>query len=285
MATDVLFSTVKAKAKLAFRNNSIKVHPKRWQGKDVSASPDMTSYELLNFAFTLALPRTDLDHYRRTIEPNLPWADDHFEERVCGWPLNPGKQWQNWPWANSADKFRTEGMFNHTYSERLWPKYARFMGATQTAIDWSSFFEKRAQLGGRFSETTHRGIAWNYGDLHDLVTLLASEPETRQAVIPLFFPEDTGIGDGDRKPCTLLYNFIMRQKKLHLFYPIRSCDYVRHFPDDVYLAVRLLLWVIEQCKAQSDEWRTVKPGTLTMHCTSLHIFLNDWIKMFGSHMQ
>jgi hypothetical protein len=275
---DPTFNTIKARAKYEFRRNSIKVHPPRWQGVDVSKRPEMTSYELLNFSFTLNLPRTDLEYYQRTIEPNLPWADDHFSERVCGWPLNPGTQWRNWPWANSADRFRDNAIFNHTYMERLWPKYARFQGTTETPDDWrdfETFYPESLAVKG------NRGIAWPYGDLASVVELLAAEPETRQAVIPLFFPEDTGKGDGGRKPCTLLYNFIMRNNRLHMFYPIRSCDFVRHFQDDVYLAVRLLLWMIEQCGNLNDTWKSVKPGTLAMHCTSLHIFTNDYLKMFG----
>lgn len=125
-----------------------------------------------------------------------------------------------------------------------------------------------------------RGINWSYGDLSDLVDLLAHEPTTRQAWIPLFFPEDTGTGDGGRKPCTLGYNFLCRRGQLHVWYPLRSCDFVRHFPDDCYLAVRLLLWVLDRCREiDPDVWDSVVPGTYAMHCTSLHVFANDLIQM------
>jgi hypothetical protein len=69
----------------------------------------------------------------------------------------------------------------------------------------------------------------------------------------------------------------MRENKLHIIYFIRSCDFVRHFRDDVYMAIRLLLWVLQQCRLASPEndWASVTPGTLTMHMTSLHIFAAD----------
>src|SRR5690606_13014492 len=70
--------------------------------------------------------RMDLQHWRDDVRPNLPWADDHFLERVGGEPLNPGEEWKNWPWAGSAAKFRDPSeRFNHSYAERLWPKFAR----------------------------------------------------------------------------------------------------------------------------------------------------------------
>ena len=99
------------------------VKTERWQG--VAANTD--TYELHNVCFELPLKGVeDLDHWRRDIKPNLPWADDHFMERVCGEPVNPGVQWANWPYGLSAAKFRNKDeRFNHNYMERLWPKYAR----------------------------------------------------------------------------------------------------------------------------------------------------------------
>jgi thymidylate synthase len=122
----------------------------------------------------------------------------------------------------------------------------------------------------------HKGIYWEYGDLQDLVEMLATEPYTRQAWIPLFFPEDTGIGDKGRKPCTLGYQFLVRDGELHMYYPLRSCDFIRHWRDDCYLAVRLLLWVLDRCRhVNPDFWADVVPGTYAMHMTSLHIFSSD----------
>lgn len=62
-----------------------------------------------------------------------------------------------------------------------------------------------------------------------------------------------------------------------MVYYLRSCDFVRHFRDDVYLSIRLLLWVLEQCRLANPEmgWEDIKPGTFTMHITSLHCFETD----------
>jgi hypothetical protein len=258
-----------------FKVYSKKIHTRKWQGQDVSLRPDMVSYELLNETMSVDLFGIDkLDHWRTDIRPNLPWADDHFDERVCGAPLNPGTQWANWPWASSADKHRKQQIFNHTYMERLWPRLAGLGKPLTTVNDW----EEAVKFMIPDDLKPNYGIRGEYGDLRTLVDMIAWEPDTRQAYIPLYFPEDTGL-DG-RKPCTLGYQVIMRDNRLHMYYPLRSCDFVRHWADDCYLAVRLLLWIIDECrKVNPRDWDDVTPGKYVMHCTSLHVFANDAIQM------
>jgi hypothetical protein len=232
------------------------VNVETWQGQDVRSRPDMVTTELFNVTVEVPLRGLrSLNHWRAEIGPNLPWADDHFAERVSGKPLNPPPSWAWWPWAQSAAKHRDPNeKFNHSYPERFWPKKAH--------LNWND------PMG--IGDCALSGIHQEYGDLDDVVMLLRKDPQTRQAFFPIFFPEDTGVGDGGRKPCTLGYQFLRRGAQLHVVYSMRSCDLVRHYSDDVYLTVRLLLWVLEQCG-----WTDVKPGTFVMHMTSLHIFAND----------
>ncbi len=246
--------------------NAPRVEAARWQGIVTDGRPDMRVYELPNVTIEVPLGGVeDLEHWREDIRPHLPWADDHFKERVGGEPLNPGVQWENWPWSSSAGRFRDDEQFNHTYMERYWPKHARQTpGGRLGSIPPSSFVETQTCLG------------LPVGDLRDLVDYLVHEPTTRQAWIPIFHPNDTGYGDGGRKPCTLGYQFTVRDERLNVWYPLRSCDLVRHYSDDVYLTVRLLLWVLEECrKGRPEYWDRVKPGMYAMFCTSLHVFEND----------
>src|SRR6185437_7811937 len=247
------------------------VKTERWQGVDVTKNPAAVTFELRNVCFEVPLLGIeDLDHWRADTIANIPWADDHFLERVGGLPLNPGVQWANWPWASSADKHRTNEKFNHTYMERLWPKWAHI----DTELTHTN--GTRRQPDRKAWRHPIMGVSFSYGDLQDLVELLVREPYTRQAWIPLFFPEDTGYGDGGRKPCTLGYQILVRDDadgpKAHIWYPLRSCDLVRHFPDDCYLAVRLLLWIVQECRKRNPFWNDVELGTYAMHMTSLHIF-------------
>ena len=265
------FIVADAQLRAAMLEHGKDVHTESWQGIDIRERPDAVTTELLNVTLKVDLRNNrDLNHWRTECRPNLPWADDHFAERVSGEPLNPPPSWAWWPWNKSAAKHRSAEKFNHTYPERFWPKFAGD----------DPLRAHRVQ--------PLRGIRWTYGDLEDVIKLLRKEPLTRQAYMPMFFPEDTGIGDGGRKPCTLGYQFIVRDNRLHCFYPMRSCDLMRHFRDDVYLAIRLMLWVIEQCSdARGDTpkpvkhafWQHVTPGSLTMHMTSLHCFVNDMIEL------
>lgn len=274
------FTAARQALRVAFKTRAATVHPMTWQGMDVSRRPEMRSQELLMESFTIDLAgNTDLDYWRHDIRPNLPWADDHFEERVCGYPINPGVEWENWPWATSADKHRDQsGLFNHNYMERLWPRFAG-MATTPTLLphqfkELQDEEELIAPTTGCVTSSPHFGIRGEYGDLKRAVEKLAHDPLSRQIVVPLFFPEDTGASG--RMPCTLLYQFIRRDDRLHIYYPLRSCDFIRHWADDCYLAVRLLLWVLDKCVHYNEEaWKSVVPGTYTMHMSSLHVFEND----------
>lgn len=243
---------------------STPVDAARWQ----SIKAPQPMLELLHYSFQYILPTEDLEFYREQIKPNLPWADRHFqEERVSGDPINPGKTWRIWPYSGSANTHRREGeedpQFDHSYAERYWPKAA---GTTPTGVLDTD------------NHTVHHGVRFPYGDLDDLVALLAHEPTTRQAYLPVWFPEDLGAAvRGKRVPCSLGYHLICRDGKLDLVYYLRSCDFVRHWRDDVYLTIRLLLWVLDQCRLANPNgfWEGVSPGSLVMHITSLHCFESD----------
>lgn len=236
------------------------VHTEKWQGYDIAKMPHMATRELLNVSFSAPIP-TDLDILRRDVGPHLPWADDHFLERVGGVPTNPGEQWKNWPpgMKGEADKARVEEQkFSHTYQERYWPKMA-----------------------GSLLHPLH-GIRYAYGDLDDVVSLLVREPLTRQAFLPVWFPEDTGAAHRGRVPCSIGYQFILRDGKLNIVYWLRSCDFAKHFRDDIYLTARLLLWVLNECQMKDiNGWHDIEPGDLTIHVISMHLFLPDHKKLFG----
>lgn len=229
------------------------VNGSRWQSQDVSSRPEMTPKELSHVSFDMKIPE-QVEELQQLVEPNLPWAEDHFLERVSGEPLNPAPSEAWWPFAVQGNReHKMTEQYAHTYPERIWPKQA---GLDREAIDDGADF---------FS---NHGIRFKYGDLKDLVNLLNKDPYTRQAYLPIWFPEDTGVVHGERVPCTLGYHFLMRQGRLDITYYMRSCDFVRHFQDDVYMAARLCQWVAERMDG-------VYPGHLIMHIASLHIFRGD----------
>jgi hypothetical protein len=220
------------------------VTTEKWQG--IQAPQPM--FEAQRLYFTAQVPQT-IDSLRDQVKPDLPWADTHFDERVSGEPLNPGESYKIWPWYRNDEKFRKNDVFTHTYMERMWPKKA---GITQFPKAG-----KKMQL---------HGIRYPYGDLGDIIELIKREPLTRQAYLPIYFPEDTGATHGGRIPCSIGYHFMIRNDAMHIHYLLRSCDWVRHFRNDVYLTCRLLHHVRTQAMSG------VSIGTLTMDVISLHCF-------------
>jgi hypothetical protein len=226
------------------------VKTEKWQGID---SPD-DMWEVMNHSFQFFIPHT-LEELVSEVKPNLPWADDHFRERVGGLPLNPPPSHEWWPFSQkNNEQFGGNTQFSHTYPERIWPKNS-----------------------GPDGDSVHlEGIRFKYGDLGDVVNLLEKEPYTRQAFLPIWFPEDTGTVHGERVPCTIGYQFMRRGDHFHMVYYIRSCDYIRHFRDDVYMACRKLMWILDILKERNpDLWGNVTPGYFAMHITSLHCFNSE----------
>ena len=262
------FSAAIERTEQAMQNYSRPVHTDKWQGIDIKHRPEAEMREVIHWDFRVAMSAgsvIDLDYYRKEIKPNLPFADVHFAERVCGYPMNPGEAWKIWPWARSAGEFTdSKGRFEVNYMERYWGAGA---------------FDDTPRDGDNCARLT--GIRGRpYGDLGNIVELMAKDPLTRQAYLPVYFPEDTGAGG--RVPCTLGYHFLMRGGYLHVHYPIRSCDYFRHFRDDCYLTVRLTIWLLEQLRARDPKtWGRVRLGFYSMWIGSLHLFINDYVKLFG----
>jgi len=269
-----------------FLDEAYPVHTATWQGVDISKRPEAQMMEMLNVSFTITQAgRRPIGVLGMATGANMPWAENHFQERVCGQPINPGVEWANWPWANKAGEFLNDtGRFNHNYMERYWPKDAGLVDeATTTAEEYDSKLTELMDGLERDDDRLH-GIYHGAGDLNDVVNLLGRDPLTRQAYLPVFFPEDTGAVHGERVPCTLGYHFIVRNGELHLVYYLRSCDFVRHMRDDIYLSVRLQQWMLDQLRARFGEyWSDIRPGSFTMHVTSLHCFINDFRKLQADH--
>ena len=222
------------------------VHVGEWQAIKSDSMPQGDTIELEDVSFETQLPNNKTD-WQLFVKPNLPWAEDHFLERVSGEPLNPPPSSAWWPYAQKNNsEFKADEKFSHTYPERFWPK--SIIGNLQTPDGLEDMV----------------GIRYPWGDLLDVVHLLRNRPGTRQAYLPVWFPEDTGALEDQRVPCSLGYHFLLRNGELKVVYYIRSCDLFRHFRDDVYMAGRLCQWVAEGIFA--------RPGRLVMHISSLHVF-------------
>lgn len=234
----------------------------KWQSLDISESSAHSTYELLNVTFWYQMPAT-VNGAQTHIMPDLPWAEKHFLERVRGEAVNPGVEHANWPYhAGRVELHQNGGRYDHNYMERIWPTDLEFENIPHACLDPLGF----------------RGYRFPVGDLDDVVTLLATDQGTRQAYLPIWFPEDTGSTEGQRVPCSLGYHFIIRDGVLHCQYNLRSCEIYRHFTNDIYMAVRLAQWVVEQLH-EVHGMDDLRVGQLTTHIVSLHGFTGDKSKI------
>lgn len=243
-------------------DHGVEVDAGHWQGQKTEGHPSLVTKELLNHEFVCPMPQT-VPEMVDQINPNLPWADMHFAERVSMMPQNPDPSYTEWPWWRGQESSKQAGdgeQFTHTYSERFWPKYANY------------------EMDIAVGPNARTGIRYRYGDMNDLVGLLIREPYTRQAYMPIFFPEDTGAHHGGRIPCTLGYHFMLRQDRLLLWYHLRSCDYVRHFRDDVYLAIRLARFILDELQlvtSADSPWQSAQMGMFHFCSYSFHYHKGD----------
>lgn len=225
------------------------VDRQEWQAKRDNR-PQTRVFEVHDVSFRVVINHS-VEWWQKECKPNLPWAEDHFQERISGEPLNPGEEYKNWPWyEQGVEEHKETGEFSHTYMERFWPKRAGRSG----------------------NQPSNVGIRHFYGDLQNLTTLLIQRPYTRQAYLPIWFPEDLSAAClQERVPCTLGYHFIAYpgatnedKPSLRVTYFMRSCDWFRYLRDDLYMAGRLLQHV-----ARSTE---MEPTLVTMHIANLHVF-------------
>lgn len=245
-----------------------------WQSQKI----ETPMREIEGVIFDMYIPDTRVSLVN-AVRPRLPWAEDHFQERVSGQPLNPAPSEAWWPFAKkSADDtnadHKSEGeAFSHTYPERMWAGHAwNDESDSPLEITTLPFFN------GMEDVIKPHGLRFDYGDLGDIVNQLAKAPHTRQAYLPIWFPEDTGAVHGKRVPCTLGYAFSIRRGVLNCSYFMRSTDLLRHFQDDIYMAGRLMQWICEQINIVSgyeNSSQGLEPGTLTFHTTNMHIFEPD----------
>ena len=137
---------------------------------------------------------------------------------------------------------------------------------------WQKFMiDNNTKFDYTYSERMH----WQFDNI---VKALKADKHTRQAVLQVFQCEDDNakFGGDSRIPCSLNYQFLIRNNRLHIIYHMRSNDYFGHFPIDIWLAAELLPEMIARLSVYPD----LKPGSLTYFAGSLHAYqwdLKNWV--------
>lgn len=127
---------------------------------------------------------------------------------------------------------------------------------------WKQFLNAE----GKFDYTYNQ----RFGEqLKTLISELKLHPNSRQAILSIWREQDVfRLGGRKRVPCSIYYQFMIRQGKLNIIYNQRSCDIMTHFGNDIYLAWALMEYVARE----TDN----KPGYLFHNIASLHCYKKDW---------
>lgn len=216
----------------------IVVRPATMQDKYVKGNPDYETKELQNYSYCLLNARSqDIPGVSQ------PWADAEFEERVTD-------PWER-DWEGKRILFQTPEFINPGEAWKLREEV------------WSEYMHD-----GKLAYT-YNELLWNNDQLTKIMNRLKEDPDSRQLWISLWNPDKDPdfLGGVSRVPCSLGYGLQVRDGKLNLHYVMRSCDFVTHFRNDVYLAIKFLEWVAE---------KTGYPvGDFTHTMFSCHVYNKD----------
>lgn len=216
----------------------IVVRPATMQDKYVKGNPDYETKELQNYSYCLLNARSqDIPGVTQ------PWADAEFKERVTDpWDRTPD---------GKVDPLSIPDFINPGEAWKLREEV------------WSEYMHD-----GKLAYT-YNELLWNNDQLTKIMNRLKEDPDSRQLWISLWNPnkDPDFLGGVSRVPCSLGYGLQVRDGKLNLHYVMRSCDFVTHFRNDVYLAIKFLEWVAE---------KTGYPvGDFTHTMFSCHVYNKD----------
>lgn len=231
------------------------VKPKTYQNKVIDGNEDFITKELICKQYCL----TSLDEakYLFAYIGSPEWAIAEFGERVQFPAINPGEAYQLRP--EMWEQFLVNGKLDYTYGER---------------------FNQLVQYNGS-----------NTSLLMAIAKQLAHDPDTRKAILPVYGVHREQLIDKEyctldidrmdghaRIPCSMYFDFLLRNGKLNICYHQRSSDFVQHFGNDVFLAWKLMQYMVKLINDISgDESDVIEEGYLYHTIDSLHSYQKDWV--------
>lgn len=204
------------------------------QDQFVKDDPAFETLELYGYAYTLLNSENAMDDLIKMLEHtdcDIEWAQTEILERLI--PSHDGNLNPGIAWKCREDfwsKFIRNGVFSYSYPER-----------------------------------------WQW-QIPYVIRELQNFPNTRQAIMTMYSAEKDMMnwGGRDRVPCSVSYQFILREDQLTLIYNQRSCDFLKFFAYDVYFTWHLLDFIAEKIGK--------KPGKLIHFLGSIHAFRGDMEK-------
>lgn len=235
------------------------VKPKTYQNKVIEGKEDFVTKELICEQYCLTSLK-DVD-YLFAFTKSKGWAEAEFAERINPSLINPGDAFQLR--LEMWEQFLVNGRFDYSYGERF-NQEVKFKGEVLPLI---------------------KAIAKQ----------LATDPDTRKAILPVYgaYREADGADDARcfhyaldidrmdgsaRIPCSMYFDFLLRDGKLNICYHQRSSDFVQHFGNDVFLAWKLMEYMVSLVNQMGEnEEDAIVPGYLYHTIDSLHAYKKDWV--------
>ena len=215
------------------------VHTATYQNKKIEDDPNFETKELQAFEFMI-INTDDKDQMPGVTKE---WCMEEFLERIDATTINPG----------DAYKLRPE----------VWGEFLVEKNVIETSADGEHELKPRKVFDYTYSER----IAWQ---LPAIVEELRLRPATRQAIVEVHNNQKdlSSLGGRERIPCSLMYQFMIRDGKLDVIYLMRSTDFATHFQNDIWLADELRRFIAAQVN--------VPVGKFIMFASSLHVYKKDW---------
>jgi thymidylate synthase len=104
------------------------------------------------------------------------------------------------------------------------------------------------------------------------IRMLQNDPYTRQAVVDIWRDHPSPSKD---IPCTLSWQFLIRDGKLNMISTMRSSDAWLGWPYDVFNQCMTAAWIALETN------KDLKLGTLYLNCGSQHLYEKDFEKANG----
>ena len=210
----------------------VEVTSNSMQNKVVKGDDGFTTKELQGYSFTI-LDSGDKD----SIANNLEWCEAEFKERINGWyAVDDFRQPYTPLNPGNAYKIRSE--------------------------IWNQFL-----VDGKFCYTYNERMHWQ---IKAVIEELKRNPNSRQAIIEVHSrkTDQDRMGGKSRIPCSMYYQFMIRNGKLDVIYNMRSTDFLTHFKHDIWLACKLRDFMAEKVGIES--------GKYIMFASSLHAYKKDF---------
>lgn len=204
------------------------------QDQNVQDNPDFRTMELCGYSYMLTdfNPKNlmEMALYTGYLEGKREWLLAESEERLYASSAldTPLNPGKAWQYNKELwGKFIRNGVFSYSYAER-----------------WQA-------------------------QLPYIIRELLEKPNSRQAVMTMYDRHEDMLNWGgfDRVPCSLSYQFMIREGKLVVIYNQRSCDFVKFFGADVYFTIELLKMVAKNLG--------IEAGQFIHNLGSLHAFAGD----------